>query len=95
MSLENTRRYHQARQRLGQLFQDPANEIRFQLESGELMMFDNTRVLHGRTAFDTNEGHRHLQGCYMDSDGPRERFATTLMRQRQQQAQQENREEMA
>jgi gamma-butyrobetaine dioxygenase len=34
-------------------------------------MFDNRRLLHGRTAFDTNEGERHLQGCYIDSDGPR------------------------
>jgi gamma-butyrobetaine dioxygenase len=40
-------------------------------------------VLHGRTAFDTQEGRRHLQGCYLDSDGPRERFATTLIKARQ------------
>jgi gamma-butyrobetaine dioxygenase len=32
---------------------------------------DNRRLLHGRTAFDTREGLRHLQGCYIDVDGPR------------------------
>jgi gamma-butyrobetaine dioxygenase len=34
-------------------------------------MMDNRRLLHGRTAFDPREGLRHLQGCYIDLDGPR------------------------
>lgn len=65
------RRFQRARRRLGELFVDPAFEIRFQLNNGELMMFDNSRVLHGRTSYDPQEGHRHLQGCYIDLDGPR------------------------
>lgn len=81
---EETRLFHQTRQRLGELFADPNFEIRFQLNAGELMLFDNNRVLHGRTAFDTQEGRRHLQGCYLDGDGPRERFATTLIEARKQ-----------
>ena len=36
-----------------------------------LVMFDNCRLLHGRTAFDPADGLRHLQGCYIDIDGPR------------------------
>jgi gamma-butyrobetaine dioxygenase len=32
------------------------------------MMFDNHRLLHGRTAYDANEGMRHLQGCYLEFD---------------------------
>jgi gamma-butyrobetaine dioxygenase len=83
LSPEKTRLFHLTRQRLGELFADPAFEIRFQLNAGELMLFDNSRVLHGRTAFDTQEGKRHIQGCYLDSDGPRERFATTLIKARQ------------
>jgi gamma-butyrobetaine dioxygenase len=47
-------------------------------------MFDNRRLLHGRTSFDTREGERHLQGCYIDSDGPRS-FYRMLNRQLQQQ----------
>jgi gamma-butyrobetaine dioxygenase len=31
-------------------------------------------VLHGRTSFDPSEGHRQLQGCYVDRDGPRSRY---------------------
>lgn len=78
LPLEELRRFHLARQRLGQLFTDPANEVRFRLNPGELMLFDNSRVLHGRTSYDPSEGHRHLQGCYIDLDGPRERFASLL-----------------
>ena len=37
-------------------------------------MFDNDRVLHGRTGFDPEEGMRHLQGCYIDHDAPRSRY---------------------
>jgi gamma-butyrobetaine dioxygenase len=66
--------FQRARRRLGELFSDPAFEIRFRLEEGELMMFDNNRVLHGRTSFDPSEGRRHLQGCYIDLDGPRGLF---------------------
>ena len=41
------------------------------LEAGELVMMDNRRLLHGRSGFDPAEGQRHLQGCYIDIDGPR------------------------
>lgn len=63
-------RFHTARRRLGRLLADPEFELRFLLKPGELMMFDNNRVLHGRTGYDPNEGMRHLQGCYIDRDGP-------------------------
>lgn len=74
MSQDDTRRYHAARKRLGLLFEDPSYELRFRLNAGELMMFDNNRVLHGRTSFDPSEGHRQLQGCYVDRDGPRSQY---------------------
>lgn len=41
------------------------------LQSGELVMFDNCRLLHGRTSVNPQQGLRHLQGCYIDIDGPR------------------------
>jgi gamma-butyrobetaine dioxygenase len=71
MSNEDTQRYHRARKRLGLLLESPTFELRFKLEAGQLMIFDNNRVLHGRTAFNPAEGHRQLQGCYIDRDGPR------------------------
>lgn len=74
MSPELTLAFHRARRRLGELLADPAFEIRFPLAAGEVMVFSNDRVLHGRTGFDPNEGHRHLQGCYIDHDEPRSRY---------------------
>jgi gamma-butyrobetaine dioxygenase len=66
--------YFKARKAFDQLLRSPKYEIRFLLNSGDLMMMDNRRLLHGRTAFDPREGLRHLQGCYIDVDGPRSVF---------------------
>lgn len=74
MSASDTRAYQRARSRLADLLNDPAFEVRFRLEPGEAMIFSNDRVLHGRTEFDLNEGHRHLQGCYIDHDAPLSRY---------------------
>jgi gamma-butyrobetaine hydroxylase len=40
----------------------------FKLQAGELMLFDNTRILHARKAYSAS-GTRHLQGAYSDLDG--------------------------
>ncbi|HWF98551.1 MAG TPA: TauD/TfdA family dioxygenase [Steroidobacteraceae bacterium] len=77
-----TRRYQRARRRLSELFADPRFELRFPLGKGELMMFNNSRVLHGRTAYDPNEGRRHLQGCYIDLDAPKSLYRTLARRLR-------------
>lgn len=43
--------------------------LHVKLEPGDCIVFDNTRVLHARTAFAGGSGARHLQGCYADLDG--------------------------
>jgi gamma-butyrobetaine dioxygenase len=63
--------YYRARRVFDHLLRTAEFEIRFLLNSGDLVMFDNCRLLHGRTGFDPREGLRHLQGCYIDIDGPR------------------------
>ena len=63
--------YYRARRAFDHLLRSPEFEFRFLLNAGELMMMDNRRLLHGRTGFDPTEGLRHLQGCYIDIDGPR------------------------
>ncbi len=36
---------------------------------GQMITFDNLRILHGRTSFgDTIKGERHVQGAYLDWD---------------------------
>jgi len=63
--------YYRARRELDHRLRGSDFEIRFLLKAGDLVMFDNCRLLHGRTGFDPAEGLRHLQGCYIDIDGPR------------------------
>jgi gamma-butyrobetaine dioxygenase len=46
----------------------PEMAIRSAFAPGDLVMFDNRRVLHGRDSFDPQGGQRHLQGCYVDRD---------------------------
>ena len=52
----------------GGLLRSGRFERRLRLAPGDVMCFDNYRVLHGRTEFDPNSGPRHLQGCYVDRD---------------------------
>ena len=38
------------------------------MEPGDLHVFDNQRVLHGRTEFDPTNCERHLQQCSINRD---------------------------
>jgi gamma-butyrobetaine dioxygenase len=66
--------WYAAYRAFARMIEDPAWQIRFKLEPGDLFVVDNRRVLHGRTAF-AGTGQRHLQGCYADMDGLRSRLA--------------------
>jgi gamma-butyrobetaine dioxygenase len=59
---------YKALHRFGNLLHDHKYQINFRLEPGDIFSFNNRRLLHGRTEFDPNSGHRHLQGYYMDRD---------------------------
>jgi gamma-butyrobetaine dioxygenase len=72
--------YYRARRAFDHLLRSPEFEIRFLLAAGELLMMDNRRLLHGRTGFDPAEGVRHLQGCYIDMDGPRSLYRVVRRR---------------
>jgi gamma-butyrobetaine hydroxylase len=60
--------FYAAYRRLAELIEDPAMEVTFKLQPGELFIVDNTRVMHARKAF-SGSGKRWLQGCYPDKDG--------------------------
>ena len=60
--------YYEARKYLSDLYNSDKYRIEFKLSSGDLLMMDNYRLLHGRTKYDPNEGNRFLQGCYIDYD---------------------------
>ena len=40
----------------------------YHMQPGDLHVFDNQRVLHGRSAFDPDSGPRHLQQCSVNRD---------------------------
>lgn len=60
--------YYAAYRHFAEILQREALQISFKLDAGDLMLFDNTRVLHARRAFSA-AGKRHLQGAYSDLDG--------------------------
>ena len=60
--------YYKARKKLSEMYNSKKYKIEFKLVSKDLMMIDNYRLLHGRTAYETKEGNRFLQGCYIDYD---------------------------
>jgi alpha-ketoglutarate-dependent taurine dioxygenase len=59
------KKFYPAYRQLAELLREAARFVVHRLQPGELVLFDNTRILHGRTAFSTD----HLQGCYVDADG--------------------------
>ena len=60
--------YYLARKKISEFFNSNEYKIEFKLFPGDLLMMDNYRLLHGRTSYDSSEGDRFLQGCYIDYD---------------------------
>ncbi len=54
---------HSALERFQEALNDEALWLKIALLPGDLLVIDNQRVLHGRTAFDPSQGDRHLQTC--------------------------------
>ena len=50
------------------LLRDARYHLNLKLHPGELIAYDNNRILHGRKSFDPNSGERHLQGCYLNME---------------------------
>ena len=73
---EEMRRFYDGLGAFDAMANDPARQWRYLLKPGEMMIFDNWRVLHGRGAF---TGQREMAGCYVS----RENFESRL-RQRDQ-----------
>ncbi|TGA91611.1 TauD/TfdA family dioxygenase [Streptomyces sp. MZ04] len=65
--------FYGAYRRFGELLLRPELQLDFRLAPGDCVIFDNTRLLHARTAFEES-GDRHLQGTYADLDS----LASTL-----------------
>ena len=62
------RPFYQAYRHYAEILERGELQINFKLQPGELILFDNTRVLHARKSYKAG-GTRHLQGAYSDLDG--------------------------
>ena len=65
---DKIRAFYKAYRHWGEIIERADLKTTFKLSPGDLMLFDNTRVMHARTAF-SKRGKRHLQGAYTDLDG--------------------------
>jgi Taurine catabolism dioxygenase TauD, TfdA family len=62
------RAFYAAYRRFALLLREPGYQMMTRFADGDLVVFDNQRILHGRTAFSSARFPRHLQGCYLTRD---------------------------
>ena len=70
-------RFYAAYRRFAALLRDPRFQLKFTLQDGDLVVFDNQRILHGRTGFSSARHPRHLRGCYLTRDSVQSEAART------------------
>jgi [2-(trimethylamino)ethyl]phosphonate dioxygenase len=61
------KKYYAAYRQMADLLCDPARSVIYRPQPGDLLLLDNTRILHGRTKGEGSPSH--WQGCYLDADG--------------------------
>ncbi|KAI8968885.1 hypothetical protein BDF20DRAFT_826719 [Mycotypha africana] len=74
LSPKMARAFYGAFQKLADFIEDPSLRYEITLQPGQLVMFANRRVLHGRTSFDPTSGDRHLKGTYLSLDSLKDKF---------------------
>lgn len=65
LPFERVTPWYRAHDRFVRLLRDPRHHFRFAIRPGDVVLYDNHRMLHGRTAF---AGPRWIRGVYFDSD---------------------------
>lgn len=60
--------FYRAYIKLGKLVEARENKVCFRLNTGDIMVTNNLRVMHGRNSYNPSSGGRHLQLSYMDYD---------------------------
>jgi len=72
--------FYRAYRSFAELLREPGYQLKFALRDGDLVLFDNQRILHGRSAFSSAKHARHLRGCYLTRDSVYSQ--TALLRRR-------------
>jgi alpha-ketoglutarate-dependent taurine dioxygenase len=68
LAARDAARFYSAYRRFAILLRNSNFHMQFRLRDGDLVVFDNQRTLHGRTAFSSARYPRHLRGCYLTRD---------------------------
>ena len=58
---EDIENFYFAYNLFSQMINDSINQLKFRFQPGNILMFNNLRILHAREAFNLNSGLRHLQ----------------------------------
>mmetsp|Transcript_14417 Transcript_14417/g.42948 ORF Transcript_14417/g.42948 Transcript_14417/m.42948 type:complete len:452 (-) Transcript_14417:90-1445(-) len=61
--------FYKARRRFSEMLHSGEDTLSLQFRPGDLLIFDNVRVLHARSEIAPTDGERWVQGCYIDRDG--------------------------
>jgi hypothetical protein len=75
LAASEVRPFYAAYRQFAALLREPRYQVRLQLAAGEMVVFDNQRILHGRTAYSSARHARHLRGCYLTRDSVRSQAA--------------------
>eukprot|EP00111_Clytia_hemisphaerica_P019423 TCONS_00057317-protein len=65
---ENIQRIYEAYYKLSAMLRDKHYQFQYKMAPGDMLVFDNNRVLHGRMAFDATSSDRKLHGSFLDWD---------------------------
>jgi alpha-ketoglutarate-dependent taurine dioxygenase len=80
LALPEVRPFYDAYRRFAALLRERRFQMQLRLAAGTTVVFDNQRVLHGRTPYSSARHARHLRGCYLTRDSVRSEAA--VMRRR-------------
>jgi trimethyllysine dioxygenase len=65
LSEDQVKRYYKAIKNLSKIVRDPSNETWLSLNPDQVLIFDNFRLMHGRSSFN---GERALNSMYLSRD---------------------------
>ncbi len=82
-SLEDSERFYAALRLALDLAEDRGFVVELRLCPGDLLAFDNRRVLHGRRAIDRTSGDRWLRGTYVEREELESRLRILARRRRE------------
>ncbi|XP_076801730.1 gamma-butyrobetaine dioxygenase-like [Clavelina lepadiformis] len=67
-------RYYKAHNKMMEIIRREKLQYKFKLSAGDLIIFNNRRMLHARDAYKSNGGVRHLLGAYLRLDDVKSKY---------------------